>query len=214
MKFRKMMNSSYSFYRHGKIDRSAPDIIIGSGTDVPLNEQGVVQSQELANALSRGIRPELIITSPLERALETARIVSNHWTESVPIYCDKRLQAQYFGPLENRTVTDLNQDPTLSCYLYGNVPLSEHADLKAPGSESLRDVEQRITEYLAWISRTFQGVGVITVTHGSILRAINGVYGNIEPQDWESALHVSHGEGLIVDIDSMSVHLQTFSKDI
>ena len=213
MKSRELMNR-YSFYRHGKIDRSAPDIIIGSGTDVSLNEQGVTQSQELANALSRGVRPELIITSPLKRALETARIIANQWTESVPIYSDERLQAQYFGPLENRTVTELNLDPALSCYLYGNVPLSRHADLKAPGSESLRDVEKRVNEYLDWMQTTFQGIDTIAITHGSILRTINGICRKIEPEYWEDMKPVPHGEGVVVDVDNMNVYLQSFENEI
>ena len=62
--------------RHGK---SSWETVVAD-IDRPLNERGVKNSYEMASyMLDRGLVPELVISSPANRALHTAIIMSNVW---------------------------------------------------------------------------------------------------------------------------------------
>ena len=64
------------FTRHGETDWNVQKRIQGS-TDTDLNENGRMQAVRLARQLETNrIRPERIFTSPLKRACQTARIIS------------------------------------------------------------------------------------------------------------------------------------------
>jgi phosphohistidine phosphatase len=60
--------------RHAKSSWDHPEF---ADFDRPLNQRGERNAPEMAERLSRrGIRPDLIVTSPARRALETARVVA------------------------------------------------------------------------------------------------------------------------------------------
>lgn len=62
--------------RHGK---SSWETVVAD-IDRPLNERGVKNAYEMASyMLDRGLVPELVISSPANRALHTAIIMANVW---------------------------------------------------------------------------------------------------------------------------------------
>ncbi|MFA4953993.1 MAG: histidine phosphatase family protein [Patescibacteria group bacterium] len=69
-------------------------------TDIPLSPQGIVEAQELANLLiNLGI--ELIVSSDLKRASQTAAIVNTRL--AVPLRLEARLRECSFGTAEGLT---------------------------------------------------------------------------------------------------------------
>lgn len=91
--------------RHGETDWNRAGRL-QSTTDVPLNARGRRQAERLRAALAaRGVRFAAARTSPLARALETARIVLAG--AAVPLAIDPRLVEVALGEFEGEREEDL-----------------------------------------------------------------------------------------------------------
>lgn len=83
------------FVRHGESIWNVEDKICGI-TDSPLTEKGCVQAVETGRAiLDLGIHADIILHSPLRRASETARLISE--ITGIPLREERRLIEQAFG---------------------------------------------------------------------------------------------------------------------
>ena len=82
--------------RHGKTHWNGLDRVQGR-TDNPLNEEGIAQAEMLADAC-RDLGIDLIISSPMIRALTTAEAVAK--TTGATLICDDRLIEQDYGIYE------------------------------------------------------------------------------------------------------------------
>lgn len=97
--------------RHGETDWNVVQRMQGV-RDIPLNAVGRAQAEAAATALSQsGVKR--ILSSPLSRALETAKATSS--TTGAPVTCDDRLVERGFGLLEGMTVAEVKRD-----YGYGD----------------------------------------------------------------------------------------------
>ncbi len=86
------------FVRHGESEWNAADRICGQ-TDIPLTARGHEQAVETGRRiLEMGIRFDMILSSPLLRARETARHISE--MTGVPMRIEERLIEQNFGSWE------------------------------------------------------------------------------------------------------------------
>ena len=95
---------SFFFARHGQTEWNAQNRFIGRA-DVPLNAKGIEQAKQLAKSVSE-LDIDLIYTSPLMRAKETAKCVSDH--TRIPVQVHNGLAEVDVGYLEGRTETALN----------------------------------------------------------------------------------------------------------
>ena len=95
------------FLRHGQTDWNAKDLSQGN-IDIPLNAVGIQQAHDAAARLvGRGIAA--IVTSPLSRAHDTARIVSE--TINVPIVeIEEGLREVSFGVQEGQPMSEWFSD--------------------------------------------------------------------------------------------------------
>ena len=90
----------FLFLRHGQTDWNLQGRFQGH-SDIPLNETGLSQAHSAAERLAdRGI--ELVISSPLIRALKTAAIVAERIQR--PLRVDSRLMERTFGSFEGLVV--------------------------------------------------------------------------------------------------------------
>lgn len=83
----------FYFVRHGETDWNRQGIIMGS-TDIPLNEVGIIQAKESANYL-RHYEISTIITSPLQRAVQTAEIIAE--TKNIPFVVIDQFKECHLG---------------------------------------------------------------------------------------------------------------------
>ena len=94
---RKYMKELF-FVRHGESQWNVEDKICGA-TDSPLSEKGQAQAVETGNViLKEGIRADLILYSPLQRAADTAKQISS--ITGIPAKEEPRLIEQNFGVWE------------------------------------------------------------------------------------------------------------------
>ena len=124
--------------RHGQTDLNAEGRIQGCKSALPLNEKGKKQAQEIANILSdKGI--DLIITSPLKRATETADIIAEHLNiKHNKVVKGMRLCERDFGDYEGKLMSEVDVNS-----------LRRWTDnMPTPNGETIRELAGRVFDYL------------------------------------------------------------------
>ncbi len=145
--------------RHGETERSVTHRHTGR-TDIPLTEEGRRQAKKLGARLA-GERFALVLISPLQRALETARLagfaVGN---EGNGTDLEPDLVEWDYGAYDNLTAVEIRRErPGWTPWEGG-----------FPGGEALEDLEARADRVLARI-RPVEG-DVALFAHGHILRVV------------------------------------------
>lgn len=134
--------------RHGQTEMNKEHLISGS-IDDPLNEAGISQAREAAAKLKKeGEVFNFIISSPLSRALETAKIISE--TLKIDVRTDPRLRERYVGDYENQS----EFPGMLKEFLKSEVP--------ATNAEPLSSFRTRVLEILDEVSSSPQSIILIT----------------------------------------------------
>ena len=156
--------------RHGQTELNRRQVLQGR-SDAPLNETGIAQAQQMASALA-GVVFCRVFSSPLRRAVQTARIVA----PNVEPEMDERLIEMDYGPYEG---TDLNAlPPELRTFF------SDFIHNPAPaGMEPLSSVKRRAGSFLEDVKR-LEG-NILISTHAIAMKGIleqltpdsNGAYG-------------------------------------
>ena len=143
---------TFAFIRHGQTDWNRDDKLQGS-SDIPLNAQGREQAHEAAGILADG-GWEVVVSSPLSRARETAKIIAHDLgLELGPSY--PSLVERDYGKLEGQSSSK-------------TVARWPHRDY--PGAESLDSVVSRGLAGLARVADDFRDRDVVIVAHGTIIR--------------------------------------------
>ena len=94
---------NFYFLRHGQTRWNVEGRFQGH-TDIPLNETGLAQAHDAANALAQ-CRVDLVVASPLIRARKTAEIVAEQLQR--PLLFDDELKERHFGRFEGLIVNDV-----------------------------------------------------------------------------------------------------------
>ena len=87
------------FIRHGETDLNNPVRRMQGISNYDINENGIKQAETTRDKLSNE-EFDLIITSPLKRAMHTAQIINA--TKNIPIIIDKRIIERDYGQLEGK----------------------------------------------------------------------------------------------------------------
>lgn len=164
--------------RHGETDWNKARKIQGC-TDIPLNEYG----RELARKTCEGMKDipiDLVITSPLIRAKETAQLVMAG--RNVPMVENGEIQEMNFGEYEGRPS---DEEPTASIL---------RAFFKNPGAypppekgESIPELLSRTGKFLEQLiqDKTLQDKNILISTHGAAMTGlVNNIKGQLEVNDF------------------------------
>jgi len=150
--------------RHGQTQFNADGRVQG-WLDVPLNESGHDQARRLAQRLSAQAI-DLIFTSPLSRAADTARALAE--ASNFRLVYDERLREYNMGDWTGKTGDEIAAS---SLELGLDDPL-----IPIPGGESAMDMRNRVSAFVKELaqrhSKTLNRVAV--VSHGGTLGAIIG----------------------------------------
>ena len=143
--------------RHGKTELNSANVLQGR-SDWPLNAQGRQQAEKASRKLC-DVRFDYVFSSPLIRAVETARIVAPQKQAVI----DGRLIEMDYGPFEG---ADLKNPPPQILKFF-----SDFAHNPAPGGmEQLGSVVSRVGEFLEEI-RKLQG-SILISTHAIAMKGI------------------------------------------
>jgi probable phosphoglycerate mutase len=125
--------------RHGLTDRSDPEQHLGQGIDIGLSAAGRLQAVALAARIA-GEHFDRIVSSPLHRAVETARMVAF----DRPIDLDPRLMEMDYGTWEGLTYEAIDERDGA----YRRRWEVDPATLPCPNGESAEDVARRARSFL------------------------------------------------------------------
>ena len=143
---------------HDLLDR----VLVGRMPGVPLSAEGIDEARRLARRLARqGITR--VHTSPRQRAVETARIISR--TAHVPFEISFGLDEIDFGAWTGLPFEELSKDGS---WVWWNMQRSLAAP---PDGETMRQVQDRIVRYLNRVRAAHTGGRIALVTHAEVIRA-------------------------------------------
>lgn len=141
-----------SLVRHGQTDWNLVKRIQG-GTDIPLNRTGRAEAAEAGLRL-RDRDWHAIVSSPLSRAEETARIIAGELGLGRPRTVPALTERQH-GEIEGLTFVERRDR------FPDGVPV--------PGLESRQDVLDRVLPALGEIAAEHGGKSVLVVSHGGVI---------------------------------------------
>lgn len=169
--------------RHGQSTFNVEGRLPGQLPGVPLTDEGRRQAHRAAVALS-GLRLDTVVSSPLERAVETARIIARGW--ALDVREDARLMDTDVGGWAGRKIGDIaKDDPNWGAFL--KTPTEP-----PPGVESMDVVQARATAVIeALRGDTTAGENVVVVAHADIIKLIVARYTGITVAG-ALALHITN----------------------
>lgn len=161
----------FYFIRHGQTVWNVENKICGA-TDIPLTEKGHQQAIETGRKiLEEGISADEILYSPLIRAAETARHISE--VTGIPRREEPRLKEQNFGKWEStpRNSADFKKaKEVFACSHEG-------------GESSLR-LAQRIYNLLDEIKESSDEKTYILVAHNGIARVVQSYFTDMTNEEY------------------------------
>lgn len=158
------MRKDFYLFRHGETDYNAQHRWQGQGINLNLNSNGVAQAHKLAEKLrDKGI--EIVYSSPLKRALQTAQIVAAPSDISVKVLDD--LIEGSVGDCEGALREDVAKKyPEIWDIWYGD---NDIMDVRWPNGESKLEVQQRmIRAFDFMLLSPWNVIGV--ASHGAAMR--------------------------------------------
>ena len=154
--------------RHGVTDANKRKSLQGR-TDISLNEQG----RELARITSEGLKNinfDIIFTSPLKRARETAEIIRGN--RNIPLIEEELIQEISFGEYEGLCFGKENYTiPDKDFMFFFDKP---ECYKPAPGGETFEEVLARTGAFLQELiqKEEYQDKTILLSTHGCALKAL------------------------------------------
>ena len=161
------------FVRHGQTIWNVENKICGA-TDIALTEEGHRQAEELGEKIRRqGIKADEILYSPLIRATDTARHISE--ITGIPARVEPRLKEQNFGKYESTPRNGKEFQEAKKQFISGY-----------EGGESMFRLAQRIYNLLDEIRDDKEEKTYILVAHNGIARVVNSYFYEMTNEEYAS----------------------------
>jgi probable phosphomutase (TIGR03848 family) len=157
---------------------------------VSLNEAGRAQAQQLAARLA-GLPVAAIYSSPLERALETARPLAQE-LELETAVCEAFLELD-FGEWTNSTLAAVEKQPPFQRFN------TFRSGTRIPGGELMAEAQLRMVTGLERLCRQHPQQTVAVVSHGDLIKAAVAYYAGI-PLDLFQRLEISPASVSVVEL--------------
>ena len=152
--------------RHGRTPANVQGVLAGWSPGVPLDEVGRHQAQELSERLA-GVRLNAIVTSPLERARETAEALLRGQGSRSAIHVDDRMGECQYGAWTGKSLKDLAKDPLWK------VVQSHASAVSFPEGETMLGMHARAVEAVRdWNARLGDKAVCAVVSHGDVIKAV------------------------------------------
>ena len=163
--------------RHGITDWNITGKFQGH-TDIPLSDEGRLQAQALAKHLKKA-KVDIVYSSPLVRALETANIVF----PNRDIMQDERLKELYFGTFEGFTQAENEKHPDYNQWV------TDPFKKPAPQGESYEALRERAVE---WMKALPEDKHTIAFTHSGTIQMLISYIMGVEHPKWRKRIYLRH----------------------
>lgn len=157
--------------RHGQTQWTVENIVCGS-TDCELIQAGINQAKELAEKVG-DLGIDVIYTSPLKRAFQTAEILAE--ASGAPVIKDKRLTEQCYGAYEGGSRA--NEEFRKAWQQFPS---------RLKGGESVLQLVQRVYNFLDDINEQYHDKTVLIVGHGGVCKVIHSYFNDQSNAEFHS----------------------------
>jgi 2,3-bisphosphoglycerate-dependent phosphoglycerate mutase len=152
--------------RHGRTTANATGILAGRSKGIHLDETGREQATAAAARLE-GLPLAAVVTSPMERCRETARLLARE----TRVTSDRRLTECDYGSWTGRPLKELGKEP-----LWRTVQ-AHPAGVVFPDGEAMAEMSRRgVAAVRDWDARVAAEHGPdavwVAVSHGDVIKAI------------------------------------------
>lgn len=156
--------NTYYTMRHGESEKNVLKVITNQpDAPYPLTEKGIVDVKETAASLKGKI--DVIITSPVLRAQETAELVAAELgIPTTDIVVDERIRETDHGEYEGRSKAEFKAEFPADITRFTNKPDT---------GETWSDLRQRGGEFMFDLEKTYQDKSVLIVSHGDPLAMLH-----------------------------------------
>ena len=137
-------------------------------SDIPLTDVGRENAHELKELVS-SLNIDVVISSPLKRAVETAKIITDN---KLPVNTDDRIKERDWGMNEGASLDIVDRIDCWDVILNTGVM----------NIEKLQDFMLRVSEFIEDIKVRYKDKKVLVVTHSAVIRVIHYMLGRI-PED-------------------------------
>ena len=165
------MKTTVILIRHGETEWNVLHRFQGL-SDIPLNDTGRQQAGFAKNGL-QGMELDVIYTSPLQRAVETAEIIRGE--RNIPIYPADGLQEMGVGEWEGLLVSEIDEKYPGWYDIWRTAP----TQIRLKGGEPFEETRKRAWKTFREIVKKHKGQTVLIVSHmmciSSILLTIAGI---------------------------------------
>ena len=191
--------------RHGQNKDNVEGILNGH-RDEPLTEKGIGQAHEIANKIKGvDLSFDLIYSSPLIRAYDTAEIISETIGSTKPVK-ESLLIERDFGIMTGKKISDIDK------FCAPNIIKAEIITyfLDPEGAETFPDLMKRGRILLDKIQKEHKDGNMLLVTHGDIGKMIYAEYYKL---DWKTVLtqfHFGNCDLLLMSEDSSPAEAHVF----
>ncbi|KGP93231.1 phosphatase [Pontibacillus chungwhensis BH030062] len=144
--------------RHGETDWNKESRLQGQ-EDIPLNNTGRKQAKEAGLHLQNS-NWDVLISSPLSRAKETATIILDHLNQPIDLVEMDNFKERAFGKGSGLTFKEIH---------------TRYPERDYPGQEEWEPFQKRIFDGLHEVQQQFQDKKILLVAHGAVINAILSV---------------------------------------
>ncbi|WP_123053247.1 histidine phosphatase family protein [Clostridium sp. JN-1] len=159
------MNTELLLIRHGETEWNIKGKFQGCH-DINLSNQGIRQAQFLKEKLN--YKFDFIYTSPLIRAIKTAKIICKDNNNNLKPIVENDLREINFGKWEGLTIDEIKNNYPIQYQSWATDKIT--APLVG-GDLSLRKASIRARDAIIKIAKLHKGKRIVIVSHGGILKA-------------------------------------------
>lgn len=191
------MKQTLLFIRHGQTMWNEEQKLPGQLPGIPLNEKGKRQAAELAGALKE-VPISAIISSPLERAHETAKYIAQG--RDLEIQLDPGIMDTDVGRWAGQNYNELSKnDAEWKAYVHDPTVAPE-------GVETFPEVQQRALATIErWRSQESTGPYPAFVAHADVVKLLIAHYTGL-PIERASAIFIDNASVSLFEINPENIH--------
>jgi alpha-ribazole phosphatase len=177
--------------RHGETDYNKKSCYYG-WTDCSLAQEGIEQSEALRSVFEN-IQYDVMLSSDLRRAVETANIINCCNRE---LLIDKRLRELNFGQWEGKSYQEVSTEHTEDWNLW----VEDYENAAPTDGESFANMYNRISEFMDEARNLYKDKSMVIVSHNGSLRIIAAyLLGLTMDKTW--CFNFEHGKYSLLEVN-------------
>lgn len=150
--------------RHGETEWNREERFRGMA-DLPLTENGLHQAKCAAERIAQ-LKPDVIYSSPLRRAMQTAEAVGN--TIGLPVHQEENLKDINYGLWQGLSLNEAYNKYRKDYLQWLHKPQL----MSFPQGESLPVVQERVNKLLKFIDVSHENDAILFVTHKVVCKVL------------------------------------------